>query len=68
MLYSDAFKDILINSRTLFYKIIDKKFNKIISKKYSEYIIIKKSFIDNLKKEINLKYITEYQLLFFFYL
>jgi len=63
MLYSDAFKDILINSRTLFFKIIDKKFNKIISKKYSEYIIIKKSFIDNLKKEINLKYITEYQLL-----
>ena len=63
MLYSDAFKDILINSRTLFFKIIDKKFNKIISKRFSEYIIIKKSFIDNLKKEINLKYIADYQLL-----
>jgi len=63
MLYSDVFKDILINSRTLFFKIIEKKFNKIISKRFSEYIIIKKSFIDNLKKEINLKYITEYQLL-----
>ena len=63
MLYSDVFKDILINSRTLFFKIIEKKFNKIISKRFSEYIIIKKTFIDNLKKEINLKYITEYQLL-----
>ena len=63
LLYSDSFNNILIYPKTQFIRNIEKKFDKIVSEKYFEYINIKKSYIDNLKKEINLKFINEYQLL-----
>ena len=63
LLYSDSFNNILIYPRSQFIKNIEKKFDKIVSEKYPEYISIKKSFLDNLKKEINLKFNNEYQLL-----
>ena len=63
LLYSESFNNILIYPRSQFIKNIEKKFDKIISEKYSEYKNIKKSYIDNLKKEINLKFNNEYQLL-----
>ena len=63
LLYSDSFNNILIYPRSQFIKNIERKFDKIVSEKYSEYINIKKPYIDNLKKEINSKFINEYKLL-----
>ena len=63
LLYSESFNNILIYPRSQFIKNLEKKFDKIISEKYSEYINIKKSYIDILKKEINLKSYNEYQFL-----
>ena len=63
ILYADLFQDILIFSRTQFINGVEKKLDKIISEHYPEYIIIKKSYIDNIKKEFNSRYNYEYRLL-----
>ena len=63
ILYADLFQDILIISRAQFINGVEKRLDKIISENYPEYITIKKSYIDNLKKEINSRYNNEYRLL-----
>ena len=60
ILYADLFKGILIMSRTQFIKGIENRLDQIISEQYPEYIIIKKSYINNLKNEINTRYANEY--------
>ena len=61
-LYLDKFKEILLIPKSQFIQNIINKLDNIISDNYPEYITIKKYYIDNLKKEINTKYINEYTL------
>ena len=61
-LYFDKFHEILLIPNLIFIQNIENKLDRIISENYPEYISIKKSNIDNLKKEITIKYINEYKL------
>ena len=61
-LYLDKFHEILLIPKLIFIQNIENKIDRIISENYPEYITIKKFYIDNLKKEITLKYINDYTL------
>ena len=62
-LYSDIFQQILLIPKNQFLENIQKKLDKIICDNYPEYLTIKKPYIDNIKKDLNAKYIKEYSLL-----
>ena len=63
LLYLDNFHQILIFSKNQYLNYIEKKFDKVILENYPEYTTYRKEYINSLKNEIVLKYISENQLL-----